>query len=96
MVMKDTRPPNQRPLEVYRSRDLQRVPLGRGLVREFLEVLGAQARLPPRQDQVRRETKGIDPVARRLLLRGDDGPGLLRGLPLAVADQADLQAQVLL
>src|SRR5262245_39748704 len=81
-------------LERHRSRDLQRVTLERRSVEKLFEILQAQAHLALRQGNVRRETQRIDPVTRAALRGGDGRPGLVRRLPLSVADEAELQLRV--
>src|SRR3954451_11862860 len=81
-------------LERHRAGDLQRITLKRGSIREFLEVLEAEAELPRRQYHVRRETERVDAVACAPLWRSDGRSCLISGLPLAVADHPELQLRV--
>src|SRR3954471_12867857 len=81
-------------LERHRTGDLQRVTLKRGSIRELFEVLEAEAELPRRQHHVRRETERVDRVMCVPLCSGNGWPGLIRGLPLAVANHPELQLRV--
>src|SRR3982751_4907484 len=81
-------------LERHRTGDLQRVTLKRGSIREFLEVLEAEAELPRRQHHGRRETERVDPVACAPLCRSDGRSCLISRLPLAVAGHPELQLRL--
>src|SRR5204863_6890242 len=76
--------------ETNGARNLNRVPLERGSVSEFLKVLESDVDLH-RKIQIRPDAKGIDFVMSLRLRFGDRWPALICGLPLAVPDQAYLQ-----
>src|SRR6267143_879236 len=63
--------------------------------KELSKIFHAQARPPNRQNDVRRKTEGVNSVVCCRLCGGNDWPVLVRRLPLTVAGQSQLQAQIL-
>src|SRR5207249_10664799 len=60
---------------------------------KLLEVLETRVHLPNGQHHVTGESKSVDDVVRARLRRRDVRSGLVRRLPLIVADDSELEAQ---